>query len=117
MRVAPEAPATPGNNHCPRPCHGCCVHVSKLRVDPSHGVELNLPALRLFADVIQDAVDLVQGTRHANSTTPSKPSDVAAARDWIRDGNVGLLTFNEACGWLGLDAEQARQAIFSPRGA
>jgi hypothetical protein len=47
-----------------------------------------------------------------------EPCDVAAARAWIRDGNVGALTFNEACGWLGWDAEHLRWAIFSPvRGA
>jgi len=45
----------------------------------------NFPALRLFADVIQDAIDLVQGARHANATAPSKPADVEAARAWSRE--------------------------------
>jgi hypothetical protein len=89
----------------------------RLPLDDGYRANPNFPALRLFADVIQDAIDLVQGARHANAITPSKPADVEAARAWIRNGNIGVLTFNEACGWLGLDAEHARQAIFSPRGA
>ena len=86
-----------------------------LHVDYDHRDDPDLPALRLFADVILDAVDLVRGVRHANATLPAKQAEVAAARTWIRDGNVGVLTFNEACGWLGWDAEHVRQAIFSPR--
>src|SRR5262245_56782533 len=42
----------------------------------------------------------------------ARPCDVAAARAWIRNGNVGVLTFNEACGWLGWDAEHLRRASF-----
>jgi hypothetical protein len=53
----------------------------RLHVDYDHRDDPNLPALRLFADVILDAADLVRGSRHANATTPSKPADVAAARD------------------------------------
>ena len=89
------------------------MHVSRLRVDPSSRVELNLPALHLFAEVILDAVNLVQGVHHANATRPSKPADVAAALAWIRDGNVGVVSFNEACGYLGWDAEHVRRAILS----
>ena len=89
----------------------------RLALDDGYRATPNFPALRLFADVIQDAIDLVQGARHANAITPSKPADVEAARAWIRNGNIGVLTFNEACSWLGLDAEHARQPIFSPRGA
>ena len=45
---------------------------------------------------------------------PAKQADVVAARTWIRNGNIGVLTFNDCCGWLGWDAEHVRQAIFSP---
>ena len=87
----------------------------RLHVDYDHRDDPNLPALRLFADVILDAVDLVKGVPHAR---PTKPADLEAARAWIRIGNIGILTFNEACGWLGLDAEVTRRAIFStPRAA
>jgi hypothetical protein len=90
----------------------------RLHVDYAHRGDPNLPALRLFADVILDAVDLVRGRRHASPTLPAKQSDVAAARTWIRNGNIGVLSFNDCCGWLGWDAELVRQAIFSPpRGA
>jgi hypothetical protein len=114
-------------NHCPRPALVSrsareslvpLMRVSRLRVDSGYRVDPNLPALHLFADVIQDAVDLVQGARKARATLKTKSSDVAAARAWIRDGNVGVLSFNEACGWLGWDAERVRRAIFSAaRGA
>ncbi len=85
-----------------------------LHVDFDHPDDLNLPALHLYAEVIHDAVDLVRGVRHARATIPTRPCDVAAARAWIRDGDVGVLTFDDACGWLGWDAEVLRHAIFSP---
>jgi hypothetical protein len=90
----------------------------RLHVDYGHRSDPNVPALHLFAEVIQDAVDLVQGGGRTTGTRKTKLVDVAAARTWIRDGNIGLLTFNQACGYLGWDAEHVRQAIFSPpRGA
>jgi hypothetical protein len=90
----------------------------RLHVDYGHRDDPNLPALRLFADVMLDAVALVQGVRHANATLPSRQADVEAARTWIRNGNVGALTFNQACTYLGWDAEHVRRAILSPpRGA
>ena len=94
------------------------MHVSRFRIDPSYVNDPNVPALHLFAEVILDAVELVRGVRHASATLPVKAADVAAARAWIRDGDVGRLTFNDACGYLGWDAEHVRHAIFSPpRGA
>jgi hypothetical protein len=75
-------------------------------LDPAYLATPNVPELQLFANVIQDAIDLVQGAHSA------KPADVAAARNWIRNGNVGVLTFNEACSWLGWDANRIRKAIF-----
>jgi hypothetical protein len=90
----------------------------RLRLAPDYRLDPNLPALHLFADVILDAVDLVRGLRKGTAPLPARPCDVAAASAWIRNGNVGVLTFNEACGWLGWDAEHLRRAIFSPvRGA
>ena len=83
----------------------------RLHVDHDHSAGPDFPALRLFAEVMLDAVDLVRGVRHANATLPSRQADVVAARAWIRDGNVGALTFNEACTYLGWDAEYTREAI------
>jgi hypothetical protein len=60
------------------------------------------PELSLYAEVVLDAVRLVRGTRLVATT---KPAEVAAARHWIVAGNVGALTFKEACAWLGWDAE------------
>ena len=57
-----------------------------------------------------DAVRLVRGEGLVAKT---KAADVAAARAWIEDGNIGVVSFNEACGWLGWDAERIRKAIFS----
>jgi hypothetical protein len=94
------------------------MRVLRLHVDYGHRIGPNVPALHLFAGVIQDAVDLVQGVARKSSTLKSGPVEVAAARRWIRNGNVGVLTFNQACGYLGWDAEILRRAIFSPpRGA
>jgi len=50
--------------------------------------------------------------RHANATLPARSADAAAAGAWIRDGNVGVLSFNDCCGYLGMDAEHVRRAIF-----
>ena len=57
----------------------------RLSLDDGHRANPNFPALRLFAYVVQDAIDLVQGACHANATTPSKPADVEAARAWSRE--------------------------------
>jgi hypothetical protein len=74
--------------------------------------------LRLYADVILDAVDLVHGVAKRAGALKAGPVEVAAARVWISNGNVGALTFNEACSYLGWDAEHVRRAIFTPpRGA
>jgi hypothetical protein len=86
----------------------------RLHADYDHRDDPNLSALRLFADVILDAVDLVRGARHASTRFPAKQADVAAASAWIRNGNIGALSFNDCCGWLGWDAEHVRRAIFSP---
>jgi hypothetical protein len=66
----------------------------RLHVDYDHRSDPNVPALRLFADVIQDAVDLVHGVARKTSALKAGPLEVAAARRWIRNGNVGALTFN-----------------------
>jgi hypothetical protein len=57
-----------------------------------------------------DAVRLVRGE---DLVVKTKAADVAAARVWIKDGNIGVVTFHKACGWLGWDAEHTREAIFS----
>jgi hypothetical protein len=33
---------------------------------------------------------------------------VRAARAWVRRGNVGAVTFEDCCNWLGMDAERTR---------
>ena len=90
----------------------------RVHVDYVHRDDPNLPALRLFANVIQDAVDLVQGVARPTRALKTGPVEVGAASAWIRNGNIGVVTFNEACGYLGWDAARLRWAIFSPpRGA
>jgi hypothetical protein len=91
----------------------------RFHVDHDHRAGPDFPALHLFAEVMLDAVDLVRGVRHANATLPARSADAAAARAWIRDGNVGVLSFNDCCGYLGMDAEHVRRAIFRalPRAA
>jgi len=89
-----------------------------LHVDYGHHSDPNVPELRLFAEVILDAVDLVHGVAKGTGTLKVGPVEVAAARRWIRNGNIGVLSFDDCCGSLGWDAEHVRQAIFSPpRGA
>ena len=68
-----------------------------LHVDYGHRSDPNVPELRLFAEVILDAVDLVHGVAKATRLLKVGPTEVAAARRRIRNGNVGALTFNEAC--------------------
>ena len=67
------------------------------------------PELSLYAKVVFDAVRLVRG----DGSVVKRKADVAAARAWIKNGNIGVVTFNKACGWLGWDAEHTRNAIFS----
>ena len=66
------------------------------------------PELSLYAEVVFDAVRLVRGEGMVETK-----AEVAAAHAWIRNGNIGVVTFNKACGWLGWDAEHTREAIFS----
>jgi hypothetical protein len=67
------------------------------------------PELSLYAEVVFDAARLVRGERVARSNQ----ADVRAARGWIRAGDIGTVTFNACCAWLGWDAEHTREAIFS----
>jgi hypothetical protein len=101
-----------GKTYCPRPTH---VRPWYELFEPLIPLPLfrNVPArpeLNLYAEVVFDAVRLVRGE---GLVVKTKAADVAAARAWILDGNVGVLTFDEACGWLGWDADQTRKAIFS----
>ena len=68
------------------------------------------PELSLYAEVVFDAVRLVRGEDLAVKT---KAADVAAARHWIKAGDVGVVTFDACCSWLGLDVAHTRKAIFS----
>jgi hypothetical protein len=67
------------------------------------------PELSLYAAVVFDAVRLVR----SESVVTSNEADVRAARYWIEAGDVGVVTFDACCAWLGWDAEHTRQAIFS----
>jgi hypothetical protein len=47
--------------------------------------------------------------------------DIVEAREWVTLGNVGLISFDEACGWLGIEPRSTRAAVLrrrhSPRAA
>jgi len=68
------------------------------------------PELNLYAEIVFDAVRLV---RLEGIVVKTKLADVMAARHWIEAGNVGVVTFDACCVWLGMDPERARRAIFS----
>ena len=85
----------------------------RFHVEHDHPASPDFPALRLYADVILDAVDLVHGVAKRAGALKAGPVEVAAARVWISNGNIGVVTFNQACGYLGWDAEHVRRAIFS----
>jgi hypothetical protein len=68
------------------------------------------PELSLYAEVVFDAVRLVRGKGVVAMT---KASDVRDAFYWIRAGDVGAVTFDACCAWLGWEAEHTRKAIFS----
>jgi hypothetical protein len=67
------------------------------------------PELGLHAEVVFDAVRLVR----AEGLVSSNLADVRAASYWIRNGNIGVVTFDSCCAWLGWDAKHTREAIFS----
>jgi len=67
------------------------------------------PELSLYAEIVFDAVRLVRG----ESVVATKLAEVEAARHWIEAGDVGVVTFDACCAWLGWDAEHTRRAIFS----
>jgi hypothetical protein len=68
------------------------------------------PELNLYAEIVLDAVRLVRLERIVVAT---KPAEVMAARHWIEAGNLGVVTFDACCVWLGMDPERTRRAIFS----
>ena len=67
------------------------------------------PELNLYAEIVLDAVRLA---RLEGIVVKTKPADVMAARHWIEDGNIGVVTFDACCAWLGWDAGHMREAIF-----
>jgi hypothetical protein len=70
----------------------------------------NYPELNLYAEIVFDAVRLVRGE---GLVVKTKAADVAAAHHWIMAGDVGVVTFDTCCTWLGWDTEHTRRAIFS----
>jgi hypothetical protein len=71
------------------------------------------PELNLYAEMVLDAVRLVRGEDFHHVVATTKAADVEAARRWIEAGNVGVVTFDDCCHWLGWEAEGTRKAIFS----
>jgi len=69
------------------------------------------PELGLYAEIVFDAV--IRLVRGEDLVVKTKAADVAAARHWIMAGDVGVVTFDACCAWLGWDAEHTRRAIFS----
>ena len=67
------------------------------------------PELSLYAEVLFDAVRLVR----RESVVRSNRADVSAARHWVEAGDIGMVTFDTCCAWLGWDAAYMREAIFS----
>jgi len=64
----------------------------------------------LLAAIVKDAIDIVRGGKvwlYARATR----DDVAAARRWIVEGDIGAITFNACCQWLDWDAPSIRRAI------
>jgi hypothetical protein len=76
------------------------------------------PELDLMASFLGDAIDLCLGR---GGRWQSTKRNKAEAREWVPLGNVGLITFDEACGWLGIEPRSARAAVLrrrrSPRAA
>ena len=68
------------------------------------------PELSHYAEIVFDAVRLVRGE---GLVVKTKAVDIAAARHWIEAGDVGVVTFDACCAWLGWDVEHTRKAIFS----
>jgi hypothetical protein len=68
------------------------------------------PELDLMASLLDDAVDLCLGR---GGRCQSTERDIAEAREWVALGNVGWITFNEACGWLGIEPISARAAVLA----
>jgi len=46
-------------------------------------------------------------------TTIQNKTCLATVGQWIEADDVGAVSFNEACGYLGWDADHVRRAIFS----
>ena len=70
------------------------------------------PELDLMASLLDDAIELCLGR---GGRLQSTKRDIAEAREWVTLGNVGLISFDEACGWLGIEPRSARAAVLRRR--
>lgn len=73
-----------------------------------------MPELRLFAVLLVDAATLVTGSASSDHAH-ARDRAAAEARAWVRQGDVGAVSFNEVCGWLNLDVQRTRERILRRR--
>ena len=63
----------------------------------------------LCMSVLHESVVLLQKGR--NGSIRSDAQEIKDAQNWIDSGDIGLVTFDECCGILGLPTDTVRQKI------
>ena len=68
----------------------------------------------LMGSVLYEAVSLVR--KGSAIKSPSEIKDFEAAKSWLNEGNVGLITFNECCDSLKMNPVIVREKIMQIEG-
>ena len=68
----------------------------------------------LMGSVLYEAVSLVR--KGSGVKSPSEKRDLEAAKSWLNEGNIGLITFNECCDSLKMNPAIVREKIMQIEG-
>lgn len=68
----------------------------------------------LMGSVLYEAVSLVRRGNEIKS--PSEKKDLEAAKLWLNEGNVGMITFNECCDSIKMNPAIVREKVLQLEG-
>ena len=68
----------------------------------------------LMGSVLYEAVSLVR--RGSDIKSPSEKRELEAAKSWLKEGNVGMISFNECCDSLKMNPAIVREKIMQLEG-
>jgi hypothetical protein len=70
---------------------------------------ISYPERDMLVAIMLDVAHTLANFSRAN--TYRRRREYAEDREWVREGNIGRITFCDACHYLGLDIDAARRAL------